>query len=47
MDAFFAQNSMYVVLLVTLTVWAGIALYVNRLESKITAIERKIQGRGE
>lgn len=41
MEAFFAKNALYVVLLVTLTVWTGIAFYVNRLESKVTSLERK------
>lgn len=41
MEAFFAKNALYVVLLVTLTVWAGIAFYINRLESKVTSLERK------
>ncbi len=39
---FFANNALYVVLLVTLTVWLGIAVYLNGIEKKITNLEKKI-----
>ncbi|MBI3260046.1 MAG: CcmD family protein [Ignavibacteriae bacterium] len=39
---FFANNALYVVLLVTLTVWLGITVYLNGIEKKITNLEKKI-----
>ncbi|MCC6845547.1 MAG: CcmD family protein [Bacteroidetes bacterium] len=42
METFLTKNALYVVLLITLTVWTGVALYVNRLEKKVTNLERKL-----
>lgn len=42
METFLIKNALYVVLLITLTVWTGVALYVNRLEKKTTELERKL-----
>ncbi len=39
---FFANNALYVVLLVTLTVWLGIAVYLNGIEKKVSGLEKKI-----
>ena len=39
MSDFFSQNSLYVVLLVTLAVWLGIYAYLFRLERKIRSLE--------
>jgi CcmD family protein len=39
---FFTNNALYVVLLITLTVWLGIAVYLNRMEKKITDLEKKL-----
>ncbi len=42
MYEFFTANALYVVLLTTLTVWLGIAVYLNGIEKKITNLEKKI-----
>jgi len=42
MYEYFTQNALYVVLLITLTVWLGVALYLNSIEKKLTALEKKI-----
>jgi len=42
MYEFFTNNALYVVLLITLTVWCGVVVYLNRIEKKITEIEKKI-----
>lgn len=44
---FLVQHSMYVVLLVVLVVWAGIALYLYRLEQKVTALEQQFGSTAE
>lgn len=38
---FFAENSLYVVLFVVLTIWAGIAYMLVRLEKKVAKLERE------
>lgn len=40
---FFEQNALYVVLLITLTVWVGIAFYLQALDKKVSALEKKNQ----
>lgn len=42
MMTFFEQNALYVVLLITLTVWSGIGFYLQSLDKKVTAIEKKL-----
>ncbi|GDX65585.1 hypothetical protein LBMAG36_06510 [Chlorobiota bacterium] len=42
MMTFFEQNALYVVLLITLTVWVGIAFYLQALDKKVSALEKKI-----
>lgn len=42
MMIFFEQNALYVVLLITLTVWVGIAFYLQALDKKVSALEKKI-----
>ncbi len=37
---FLVQNSLYVVLLVALTVWIGIAYYLFRLERSVTKLQK-------
>lgn len=39
---FFTNNALYVVLLITLTVWSGVALYLSRIEKKLTDLEKKL-----
>jgi hypothetical protein len=39
MYEFLTQHSLYVVLLVTLTVWIGIAYYLFRLERAVTKLQ--------
>jgi hypothetical protein len=41
MYEFFTQNALYVVLMITLTVWLGIVVYLNSIEKKLTALEVK------
>ncbi|MBK9249865.1 MAG: CcmD family protein [Ignavibacteria bacterium] len=41
MYEFFTLNALYIVLMITLTVWLGIALYLNAIEKKLTALEIK------
>jgi CcmD family protein len=36
---FFAQNSLYVVLLIALVVWAGIYGYLLRVDGKVKKLE--------
>ncbi len=43
MESFFTHNALYVVLLVALTVWLGIAFYINRLENKVSILEQKFE----
>jgi hypothetical protein len=40
MYEFLTKNSIYVVLCVALTVWAGIAFFLFRLERTVTKLER-------
>jgi hypothetical protein len=42
MYAFLEQNALYVVLLITLTVWLGIAAYMQSIEKKLRAAEQKL-----
>jgi len=44
MYEFFTQHSLYVVLLVTLTVWTGIAYYLFRLERTVTKLQETSSG---
>jgi len=37
---FLAQNSMYVVLVITLIIWVGIFSYLFRLDARISKMER-------
>lgn len=40
---FLAKNSLYVVLICVLVIWAGIAWYIQRVDRKVTELEKKIQ----
>jgi CcmD family protein len=37
---FLAQNSMYIVLVITLIIWAGIFSYLFRLDTRIKEVEK-------
>lgn len=39
---FLSQNSLYVVLIITLCVWLGIAFYISRLDKKVAELEKRI-----
>jgi CcmD family protein len=40
METFLTEYSIYVVLLVTLAVWFGVAYYLFRLERRVSELER-------
>ena len=40
MEQFLAEHSLYVVLLVVLTIWGGIAFFLVWLERKLVVLER-------
>lgn len=37
---FLEQNSMYVVLSITLIIWIGVFFYLTRLDSRISKVEK-------
>lgn len=37
---FLSQNELYIVLIIALTCWMGLFLYLLRLEKKITKLEK-------
>lgn len=39
---FLSQNSLYVVLVICLAVWAGIYVFLHRLERKVKKLEQQI-----
>jgi CcmD family protein len=39
---FLGQNQMYIVLTIVLLIWAGIVVYLFRLDRKISALEKKL-----
>ncbi|HEY6950895.1 MAG TPA: CcmD family protein [Bacteroidota bacterium] len=43
MEGFFQQNQMYVVLTVVLMIWAGILVYLWRIERKVEKIENQMK----
>jgi CcmD family protein len=43
MYEFLGQNQLYVVLTVTLLVWAGIVMYLVRLDKKIAKLEQQLK----
>jgi hypothetical protein len=45
MYEFLVKHSLYVVLLVALTVWAGIAYYLFRLERSVSSLEQRDSNR--
>ncbi|MBL7998298.1 MAG: CcmD family protein [Candidatus Kapabacteria bacterium] len=43
MIEFLTKNAIYVVLIIALTVWGGIAWYLSRLERRITTLEKQTE----
>ncbi|MCX6139331.1 MAG: CcmD family protein [Candidatus Kapabacteria bacterium] len=41
MIEFLTQNALYVVLVTALIIWAGIAFYLQRLDSRLRELERR------
>ena len=41
MNEFLADNAIYVVLIVVLVIWFGIAWYLVRLDKKVSAVEKQ------
>jgi CcmD family protein len=39
---FLTQNAMYVVLATALILWAGIAVYLQRVDARLRELERRI-----
>lgn len=37
---FLEQNTLYIVLIISLMIWIGIAYYLFRIDSKITKLEK-------
>jgi CcmD family protein len=37
---FLEQNSIYIVLIISLMIWAGIAYYLFKIDSKISKLEK-------
>ena len=40
MTEFLSQNSLYVVLIVVLIIWLGIFAYLNRIDNRLTKLEK-------
>ncbi len=43
MMKFLVEHELYIVLTIVLLVWAGIAVYLFRLDKKLASIEKKIR----
>ncbi len=43
MMEFLADHQLYIVLTIVLLIWAGIAVYLFRLDKKLAAIEKMIR----
>ena len=41
---FFSQNQMYIVLGIVLIVWAGIVMYLFRLDGRLGKLEKSMNG---
>ncbi len=44
MEQFLAENSLYVVLIIVLMIWAGLALLMMRLEKRVTELQETARG---
>lgn len=43
MMTFFEQHAIYVVLVIALVIWLGLALYVNKLDASVKELEQQIK----
>jgi len=43
MMSFFEQHAIYVVLVIALVIWLGLAFYVNKLDSSVKQLEQHIK----
>lgn len=43
MMSFFEHNAIYVVLVIALAIWLGLAFYVNTLNTKVKELEQSIK----
>jgi CcmD family protein len=43
MMSFFEQHAIYVVLVIALMIWLGLAFYVNKLDAKVKELEQSIK----
>ena len=43
MMSFFEQHAIYVVLIIALVIWLGLAFYVNRLDGSVKQLEQHIK----
>ncbi|MFM6956795.1 MAG: CcmD family protein [Candidatus Kapaibacteriota bacterium] len=43
MMSFFEHNAIYVVLIIALVIWLGLAFYVNRLDGSVKQLEQHIK----
>lgn len=40
---FLAQNQLYIVLIVVLVIWTGLFIYLYRLDSKLSELEKAVK----
>ena len=43
MMSFFEQHAIYVVLVIALVIWLGLAFYVNKLDGSVKPLEQHIK----
>jgi len=43
MMSFFEHNAIYIVLIIALVIWLGLAFYVNRLDGSVKQLEQHIK----
>lgn len=43
MMSFFEQHAIYVVLVIALVIWLGLAFYVNKLDGSVKQLEQHIK----
>jgi CcmD family protein len=43
MMSFFEQHAIYVVLVIAMVIWLGLALYVNKLDGSVKELEQQIK----
>lgn len=40
---FLSSNSIYIVLAIVLIIWAGISVYLFKIDSKLSKLEKKVE----